>query len=128
MSKTIVNSANAPEPIGPYSQAVRAGNLVFLSGQIALQKATGNLLTCNITEETNQVMKNLEEVLKAAGMDFSHVVKCTIFLKDMSNFPLVNEAYGKHFPVQPPARETVEISRLPKDVNIEISCIALSEL
>lgn len=128
MSKTVVYSPSAPEPIGPYSQAVLAGNLLFLSGQIALQKSTGNLLTGNITEETNQVMKNLGEVLKAAGMNFSHVVKSTIFLKDMGNFPIVNEAYGKYFPVQPPARETVEVSRLPKDVNVEISCIALSEL
>lgn len=127
MSKTVVYSASAPEPIGPYSQAVLAGNLLFLSGQIALQKGTGNLLTGNITEETNQVMKNLEEILKAAGLDFSHVVKSTIFLKDISNFPLVNEAYGKHFPTQPPARETVEVSRLPKDVNVEISCIAIAD-
>jgi len=127
MSKTVVYSASAPEPIGPYSQAVLAGNLLFLSGQIALQKGTGNLLTGNITDETNQVMKNLEEILEAAGMNFSNVVKSTIFLKDMGNFPLVNEAYGKHFPTKPPARETVEVSRLPKDVNVEISCIAIAD-
>ena len=127
MSKTIIYSAAAPEPIGPYSQAVLAGNLLFLSGQIALQKSTGNLLTGNITDETNQVMKNLEEILKAAGMNFSNVVKSTIFLKDMGNFPLVNEAYGKHFPKKPPARETVEVSRLPKDANVEISCIAIAD-
>ena len=127
MSKTVVYSASAPEPIGPYSQAVLAGKLLFLSGQIALQKGTGNLLTGNITDETNQVMKNLEEILKAAGMNFSNVVKSTIFLKDMGNFPLVNEAYGKHFPTKPPARETVEVSRLPKDVNVEISCIAIAD-
>ena len=127
MSKTVVYSASAPEPIGPYSQAIQAGNLLFLSGQIALQKATGKLLTGSIAEETNQVMKNLEEILKAAGLDFSRVVKCSIFLKDMSNFPLVNEAYGKHFPTQPPARETVEVSRLPKDANVEISCIAITD-
>ena len=127
MSKTVVYSASAPEPIGPYSQAVLAGNLLFLSGQIALQKGTGNLLTGNITDETNQVMKNLEEILEAAGMNFSNVVKSTIFLKDMGNFPLVNEAYGKHFPTKPPARETVEVSRLPKDANVEISCIAIAD-
>jgi 2-iminobutanoate/2-iminopropanoate deaminase len=126
MSKIVVYSGSAPEPIGPYSQAVQAGNLLFLSGQIALQKETGNLLAGNITDETNQVMKNLEEILKAAGLGFSHVVKCTIFLKDMATFPLVNEAYGRHFPVQPPARETVEVSRLPKDANVEISCIAIA--
>jgi 2-iminobutanoate/2-iminopropanoate deaminase len=125
MSKTVVYSSNAPEPIGPYSQAIQAGNIVFISGQIAIQKDSGKLVTGNITEETSQVMKNLGEILKAAGMDFSNVVKSTIFLRDMGNFPLVNEAYGKNFPTQPPARETVEVSRLPKDVNIEISCIAM---
>ena len=127
MSKTVVYSASAPEPIGPYSQAIQAGNLLFLSGQIALQKETGNLLTGNITDETNQVMKNLEEILKAAGLNFSHVVKSTIFLKDLASFPLVNQVYGKYFPAEPPARETVEVSRLPKDANVEISCIAIAE-
>jgi 2-iminobutanoate/2-iminopropanoate deaminase len=125
MSKTIVYSANAPEPIGPYSQAVQARNFLFLSGQIALQKASGKLFTGNITEETDQVMRNLEEVLHAAGMDFSNVVKSTIFLKNMGDFPMVNDAYGRHFLKEPPARETVEVSRLPKDVNVEISCIAV---
>ena len=125
MSKEIIYSANAPEPIGPYSQAVKAGNMLFISGQIAIQKSSGNIITTNISDETEQVMKNLDEVLKAAGMDFSHVVKSTIFLKDMNNFPKVNEVYGTRFQNQPPARETVEVSRLPKDVNVEISCIAV---
>jgi len=125
MSKEVIYSANAPEPIGPYSQAIKVGSMLFVSGQIAIDKATGKILTENITEETNQVMKNLGEVLTAAGMDFSHVVKCTIFLKDMGQFPLVNEAYGKKFVNSPPARETVEVSRLPKDVHVEISCIAV---
>ncbi len=125
MSKEIIYSANAPEPIGPYSQAVKAGNMLFISGQIAIQKSSGNIITSNISDETEQVMKNLDEVLKAAGMDFSHVVKSTIFLKDMNNFPKVNETYGTRFQNQPPARETVEVSRLPKDVNVEISCIAV---
>ena len=124
MAKEVVYSANAPEPIGPYSQAIKAGNMLFVSGQVAIQKSTGNVITSNITEETVQVMNNLEDVLKAGGYDFSHVVKCTIFLKDMNNFPKVNEVYGSYFPSQPPARETVEVSRLPKDVNVEISCIA----
>lgn len=124
MSKTVIYSPGAPEPIGPYSQAIQAGNMLFVSGQIAIQKTSGNLITGNITDETNQVMKNLGEILSAAGMDFSHVVKCTIFLKDIGNFPLVNEAYGRNFAANPPARETVEVSRLPKDVNVEISCIA----
>ena len=125
MSKTVIYSAGAPDPIGPYSQAIQAGNMLFISGQIAIQKTSGNLITGNITYETNQVMKNLGEILKSAGMDFSNVVKSTIFLKDMGNFPLVNEAYGKNFPTNPPARETVEVSRLPKDVNVEISAIAV---
>jgi len=126
MSKEVVYSANAPEPIGPYSQAIKVGAMLFVSGQIAIQKSTGNIISQDITEETNQVMANLSEVLAAAGMDFSHVVKCTIFLKDMNQFPLVNEAYGKKFPTNPPARETVEVSKLPKDVNVEISCIAVN--
>jgi 2-iminobutanoate/2-iminopropanoate deaminase len=125
MAKEVVYSANAPEPIGPYSQAIKAGNMLFLSGQVAIQRSSGQVITGNIQEETQQVMKNLEEVLKAAGYDFSHVVKSTIFLSDMNNFPKVNEVYGSYFTNQPPARETVEVSRLPKDVNVEISCIAV---
>ena len=125
MSKEVIYSANAPEPIGPYSQAIKVGSMLFVSGQIAIQKSTGKIITSNITEETNQVLTNLGEVLAAAGMDFSNVVKCTIFLKDMNQFPQVNEAYGKNFTTNPPARETVEVSRLPKDVNVEISCIAV---
>jgi 2-iminobutanoate/2-iminopropanoate deaminase len=125
MSKTVIYSATAPEPIGPYSQAILAGSMLFISGQIAIQKSSGKIISGNITEETNQVMINLGEILKAANMDFSHVVKSTIFLKDMNNFPHVNEAYGKNFPSHPPARETVEVSRLPKEANVEISCIAI---
>ncbi|MEX1238305.1 MAG: RidA family protein [Cyclobacteriaceae bacterium] len=125
MSNTVVYSSQAPEPIGPYSQAVRAGNMLFISGQIAIQRSSGNLITGNIEDETTQVMINLSEVLKAAGFTFRDVVKCTIFLKDMGNFPKVNEIYGQYFTEHPPARETVEVSRLPKDVNVEISCIAV---
>lgn len=125
MSKTVIYSAQAPEPIGPYSQAIQAGNMLFVSGQIAIDKASGNLINGNIPDEATQVMKNLEFVLHEAGMNFSNVVKCSIFLKDMNNFPVVNEIYGKYFSVNPPARETVEVSRLPKDVNVEISCIAV---
>ncbi len=125
MSKEVIYSPNAPEPIGPYSQAIKAGSMLFASGQIAIQKSSGKMITENITDETNQVMANLGEVLTAAGMDFSNVVKCTIFLKDMNHFPQVNEAYGKNFTSGPPARETVQVSRLPKDVNVEISCIAV---
>jgi 2-iminobutanoate/2-iminopropanoate deaminase len=125
MSKEVIYSASAPEPIGPYSQAIKAGNMLFVSGQIAIQKSTGAILTGNISEETEQVMKNLDDVLKAAGMDFSNVVKCTIFLKNMGDFPKVNEVYGSRFTSLPPARETVEVSALPKGVNVEISCIAV---
>jgi 2-iminobutanoate/2-iminopropanoate deaminase len=125
MSKEVVYSANAPEPIGPYSQAIKAGNMLFISGQVAIQKPSGDLIIGNIMDESHQVMKNLSEILKAGGMDFSNVVKCSIFLKDMNNFPKVNEVYGSYFKDMPPARETIEVSRLPKDVNVEISCIAV---
>jgi 2-iminobutanoate/2-iminopropanoate deaminase len=125
MSKKVIYSSLAPEPIGPYSQAIQTGNMLFISGQVAIQKPSGNVITGNIQDETHQVMKNLSEILNAAQMDFSHVVKSTIFLKDMNNFPKVNEVYGSYFASQPPARETVEVSRLPKDVNVEISCIAV---
>jgi len=125
MSNSVVYSDRAPEPIGPYSQAIQAGNMLFVSGQIAIQKSTGNFITESIESETVQVMTNIEEILKAAGMDFSNVVKSSIFLKDMNNFPKVNEVYGRYFSKNPPARETVEVSRLPKDVNVEVSCIAV---
>lgn len=125
MSKQVIYSDVAPAPIGPYSQAIQTGNLLFVSGQVAIEKQTGNIITGNIQDETHQVMKNLDAILKAAHYDFSHVAKCTIFLKDMNNFPKVNEVYGSYFTSQPPARETVEVSRLPKDVNVEISCIAV---
>ena len=125
MSKSVVYSENAPEPIGPYSQAIQAGNILFVSGQIAIQRATGKIITTTIEEETNQVMENLGAVLKAAGMNFSNIVKTSIFLKDMNNFPQVNGIYGRFFAQDPPARETVEVARLPRDVNVEISCIAV---
>jgi 2-iminobutanoate/2-iminopropanoate deaminase len=127
MAKTVVYSGQAPEPIGPYSQAIQSGNMLFISGQIAIQRSTGNIVKDSIEQETAQVMVNLEEILKAAGMDFGDVVKSTIFLSDMNNFPKVNEVYGKYFLTNPPARETVEVSRLPKDVNVEISCIAVKQ-
>ena len=127
MSTTVVNSPNAPEPIGPYSQAILAGNLLFVSGQIAMKRATGNILTGNIEDETTQVMVNLEEILKSAGMTFKNVVKCTIFLTDIGYFPRVNDVYGQYFKENPPARETVEVRRLQRDVNVEISCIAVKD-
>lgn len=126
MNKEIINTSNAPEPIGPYSQAVKAGGFLFLSGQVALKPGTGDLVTTTITEETTQVMKNLEAVLSEAGLNFSHVVKTTIFLKEMSSFGEVNAEYGKYFEKDFPARETVAVKTLPKDVNVEISMIAVS--
>jgi 2-iminobutanoate/2-iminopropanoate deaminase len=125
MQKTVVYSSDAPEPIGPYSQAIKAGNMLFVSGQIAIDSVSGKILTSNIDEETKKIMENLSAILQAAGGSFRNVVKCSIFLRDMNNFPKVNEAYGQFFQDQPPARETVEVSRLPKDVNVEISCIAI---
>ncbi len=125
MSNSVVYSERAPEPIGPYSQAIQAGNMLFVSGQIAIHKSTGNFITESIEKETIQVMTNIEDILKAAGMDFSNVVKSSIFLKDLNNFPKINEVYGRYFSKNPPARETIEVSRLPRDVNVEISCIAV---
>jgi 2-iminobutanoate/2-iminopropanoate deaminase len=124
MSKTIIDTEAAPAPIGPYSQAVQAGNMVFISGQVAIDPVTNNISASTTEEETEQVMKNLAAILKAAGMDFSHVVKTTIFLSDMGLFATVNEIYGKYFSGDYPARETVAVKGLPKGVNVEISMIA----
>ena len=123
-NKTIVSTSNAPLPIGQYSQAVKVGQTLYVSGQIALDPVTNQLITNDISEETNQVMLNIQAVLDAAGLSFSNVVKCSIFVNDMGNFAAVNEVYGRFFPENPPARETVEVSKLPKNVNVEISCIA----
>src|SRR5690242_15202851 len=127
MSKTIINTKGAPEPIGPYSQAVKAGGFLFLSGQIALVPGTSELKNGNITEETRQVMENLKAVLHEAGCDFSNILKTTIFLKDMNSFAEVNAEYGKYFEKDFPARETVAVKTLPKDVNVEISMIAAAQ-
>jgi 2-iminobutanoate/2-iminopropanoate deaminase len=124
MKKQIINTSDAPAPIGPYSQAVRIDNTLYLSGQVAINPKTGNLETGDIQAETNRVMQNLQAVLQAAGMDFTHVVKTTIFLSDMNLFASVNEAYGKYFSADFPARETVAVKTLPKNVNVEISMIA----
>lgn len=125
MEKKIIQTAEAPAPIGPYSQAVLAGNTLYVSGQIAIDAASGELINDNITGETHQVMKNLEAILRAAGAGFNHVVKCSIFIKNIEEFATINEAYGQYFKQNPPARETVEVSRLPKNVKVEISCIAV---
>ena len=125
MSKEIINTSKAPAPIGPYSQAVKAGGFLFLSGQVAIIPGTSEIKKDNIREETIQVMKNIQAVLQEAGVDFSHVVKTTIFLKEMSFFTEVNEEYGKFFEKDFPARETVAVKMLPKDVNVEISMTAI---
>jgi len=126
MKKKIINTISAPAPIGPYNQAVVSGKFLFVSGQIAINSITGNLNLSDIESETKQVMQNIEAILVAAEMNFSNVVKSTIFLKDMNNFALINQVYGSYFTSDFPARETVEVSRLPKDVNVEISVIAAS--
>ncbi|MFN7491120.1 MAG: RidA family protein [Chryseotalea sp.] len=125
MEKNTIYTTQAPEPIGPYSQAILASNTLYVSGQIAIDAHTNQLVNDTIETETAQVLKNMRSILQAAGCDFEHVVKCTIFLKNFNDFAAVNAVYAKAFTKQPPARETVEVSRLPKDVNIEISCIAV---
>jgi 2-iminobutanoate/2-iminopropanoate deaminase len=124
MPKAIINTDNAPSPIGPYNQSVKANGFLFMSGQVAINPITNAIEATNVAEETEQVMKNLSAVLDAAGMNFSHVVKTTIFLSDMSHFQTVNEIYGKYFIENAPARETVAVKGLPKNVNVEISMIA----
>lgn len=124
MSKQIIHTKDAPAPIGPYSQAVKMGTLLFVSGQVAIIPATGELAIASIQEETHQVMKNMQAVLLAAGMDFSNIVKTTIFLSDMNFFAAVNEIYAGYFDGNFPARETLAVKGLPKNVNVEISVIA----
>jgi len=123
--KKIINTPNAPSPIGPYSQAVLNGNTLFVSGQIAINPSIGELDLSNIENETHQVMKNISAILTEARMDFSNIVKTGIFLKDMNQFAQVNTIYGSYFTSDFPARETVQVSRLPKDVNVEISVVAM---
>jgi len=123
--KSIIYTDKAPEPIGPYSQAVLTGNMLFISGQIPIDPATNQLITGSIGDEARQVMKNLEALLSASGLSFESVVKATIFLSDMNHFAEVNEIYGSYFISNFPARETVAVLGLPKNVNVEISMIAV---
>ena len=123
--KTIIKTEKAPKPIGPYSQAVLVNDTLYISGQIAFDPASGNLITINIIQETSQVMHNLLNILEAAGMHFSNVVKTTIFLKEMNDFPHMNEVYEQFFEKDFPARETVQVAGLPRGVNVEISMIAV---
>lgn len=125
MDKTVIKTSAAPAPIGPYNQAIQAGNMLFISGQVCIDPATGQLKNKDLQEETHQVMHNLKAILNEAGLAFSNVVKTTIFLTDMNRFSEVNEIYGSYFTDSFPARETVQVSALPKFVNVEISMIAV---
>ncbi len=123
--KQIITSPNAPKAAGPYSTAVRQNGMVFLSGQIPLDPATGQLVTGSIEDQTTRVLENLKAVLESTGLSLGDVVKTTVFLKDMGNFGRMNETYGKFFSSDPPARSTVEVARLPRDVQVEIEAIAM---
>jgi 2-iminobutanoate/2-iminopropanoate deaminase len=125
MEKKIINTSNAPAPIGPYNQAILANNILYISGQVCIDPVTGNLKNKDLQEETHQVMHTLKAILQEAQMNFNNVVKTTIFLTDMNRFSEVNEIYGKYFEADFPARETVQVSALPKFVNVEISMIAV---
>ena len=124
MDKKVFNTDKAPAPIGPYSQAVATNGMLYVSGQIPIIPATGELEEGGIQAETKQVMENLGAILQEAGINFDHVIKTSIFITSMKDFALINEIYGGYFGENPPARETVEVSVLPKNVNVEISCIA----
>jgi 2-iminobutanoate/2-iminopropanoate deaminase len=123
--KKIISTVNAPAPIGPYNQAVMIDNTLYMSGQIALNPIDGSLIISDIQSETKQVMDNIKAILKEAEMTFDQIVKTSIFISDMDNFAKINEVYGSYFDKDYPARETVQVSRLPKDVNVEISVIAV---
>ena len=125
MAKKIIYTEDAPDPIGPYSQAVFVNNTLYISGQLAIDHFSESLILSDIESETKQVMKNIGFILDAAEMDFSNVVKWSIFLKDMNDFPKVNAIYGSYFKENPPARETVQVAKLPRNVNVEISTIAV---
>ena len=123
--KTVINTVNAPAPIGPYSQAIEAGNFIFFSGQVAINPITNELVLDDIKTETTQVMENIKALLTEAGIGFGNIVKTTIFLKDMQTFAQVNEVYGSYFTEKFPVRETVAVAGLPKNVNVEISVTAV---
>ena len=123
--KEIINTTDAPSPVGPYNQSVKAGNMLFVSGQIAIVPATGKIEQSNIQSETHQVMKNLQAILTEAGLTFEDVVKCSVFVSDMNDYGAINEVYASYFnETTAPARELVEVANLPKFVNVEISVIA----
>jgi len=123
MQKQVIQTDNAPKAIGPYSQGIKAGQFLFVSGQIPINPQTGELVTGDIQVQTRQVLENVKAIIEEAGCKLTDVVKTTIFLKDMNQFALVNETYGEYFPVNPPARACIEVARLPKDVEVEIEAI-----
>jgi len=124
--RDIIATPNAPQAIGPYSQAIRVNGFVFVSGQVAIDPATSNVITGGVAEQTDRVMKNLTAILEAAGSNMAKVVKSTVYLKNMGEFGVMNEVYGRYFSAAPPARATVEVARLPKDVLVEIDVVALA--
>ena len=123
--RTIIQTSQAPKPIGPYSQAVKVGETLYISGQIGLDSATMELQNQDLATETHQMMANVKAILAEAGLGIEHIVKCTIYLADMGNFRTINATYGEYFGDEPPAREAIEISKLPKNANVEISVIAM---
>jgi 2-iminobutanoate/2-iminopropanoate deaminase len=124
--REIISTKDAPQAIGPYSQAIKANGLIFTSGQIAIDPATQQVITGDVAAQTDRVLRNLSEILEAAGSGLGNVVRSTVFLKNMSDFAAMNAVYGKYFSTAPPARSTVEVARLPKDVLVEIDVIALA--
>ena len=124
--RDLIRTPDAPQAIGPYSQAIRANGFVFVSGQVAIDPSNQQVVAGDIAAQTDRVLKNLSAILKAAGTDLKKVVRATVFLKNMNDFAAMNEVYGKYFPVVPPARSTVEVARLPKDVLVEIDVIAIA--
>ena len=127
MEKKIINTKSAPAPIGPYNQAIVVNDTIYISGQVCIDPVSGNLKNKDIQEETHQVMQNLKAILQEAGMYFNDVVKTTIFITDMNQFSTINEIYGKYFEADFPARETVQVSALPKFVNVEISMVGVKQ-
>jgi 2-iminobutanoate/2-iminopropanoate deaminase len=126
MKRSIIKTDDAPSAIGPYSQAVRVGDTLYCSGQIPIDPVTGKVVRGSVEDQTSRVLENLKAVLLAAGMGLSDVVRCTVYVSSMNDFDRINEVYGRYFPSDPPARATVEVERLPKDVDVEISCIAVA--
>jgi len=124
--REVISTSGAPQAIGPYSQAIKANGFVFVSGQVAIDPATQQVISGDVAAQTDRVLRNLEQILEAAGSSMARVVRCGVFLKNMSDFAAMNEVYAKYFTAAPPARSTVEVARLPKDVTVEIDVIALA--